>query len=159
MRKPGNNDTNKKKVVDKDKDEEQFPGYPKYPGREDITVQSSRLSMNDEGKADAPEKLERKGINVEGDDLIKPSTRKNESDVTKEDLEALGPKDLSMDMGEDEELLKHRTQPVDFSGDDLDIPGAELDDESESIGMEDEENNSYSLGSDKNRDLDEDHGS
>jgi hypothetical protein len=30
------------------------------------------------------------------------------------------------------------------TGDDLDIPGAELDDENEEIGEEDEENNSYS---------------
>lgn len=34
----------------------------------------------------------------------------------------------------------------DISGDDLDIPGAELDDAQESIGSEDEENNVYSLG-------------
>jgi hypothetical protein len=72
----------------------------------------------------------------------------NESDVTPEDLEALGPKDLSMDMGEDEELLKNRVWPVDMAGSDLDIPGTELDDDKESIGSEDEENNSYSLGGD-----------
>ena len=35
---------------------------------------------------------------------------------------------------------------VDYSGNDLDVPGAELDDEQEKIGSEDEENNSYSLG-------------
>jgi hypothetical protein len=73
----------------------------------------------------------------------------NESDVTPEDLEALGPKDLSMDMGEDEELLKNRVWPVDMAGKDLDVPGAELDDETEAIGSEDEENNSYSLGGDR----------
>jgi len=38
----------------------------------------------------------------------------------------------------------------DVSGDDLDIPGAELDDEMESVGSEDEENNYYSLGGDNN---------
>ncbi|RAW01906.1 hypothetical protein DQQ10_09090 [Pseudochryseolinea flava] len=86
-----------------------------------------------------------------------PSSRKRESDVTKEDLEALGPRDLSMDMGEDEALLKHRAHPVDFAGNDLDIPGAELDDDNEAIGKEDEENNPYSLGSDKHEDLDERH--
>lgn len=32
------------------------------------------------------------------------------------------------------------------TGDDLDVPGAELDDENEDIGSEDEENNYYSLG-------------
>lgn len=76
-------------------------------------------------------------------------TTGNESDVTPEDLEALGPKDLSMDMGEDEELLKNRVWPVDMAGKDLDIPGTELDDDGESIGSEDEENNPYSLGGDR----------
>ena len=72
----------------------------------------------------------------------------NESDVTEEDLQALGPKDLSMDMGEDEQLLKNRVWPVDMAGQDLDVPGSELDDENEAIGSEDEENNTYSLGGD-----------
>jgi len=45
-----------------------------------------------------------------------------------------------------------------FSGDDLDIPGAELDDDMETIGSEDEENNYYSLGDDENEDLDENQG-
>jgi hypothetical protein len=40
--------------------------------------------------------------------------------------------------------------------DDLDIPGSELDDSSEAIGNEDEENNYYSLGGDDHNDLDED---
>lgn len=38
---------------------------------------------------------------------------------------------------------------------DLDIPGAELDDEDEEIGEEDEENNYYSIGGDRHHDLDE----
>jgi len=41
---------------------------------------------------------------------------------------------------------------------DLDVPGAELDDEMEDIGSEDEENNYYSLGGDDHDDLDEDQG-
>ncbi|MEX2235183.1 MAG: hypothetical protein WD824_23675 [Cyclobacteriaceae bacterium] len=80
------------------------------------------------------------------------SQERNESDVTEEDLQALGPKDLSMDMGDDEQLLKNRVWPVDMAGKDLDIPGAELDDENEAIGSEDEENNSYSLGGDAHED-------
>jgi hypothetical protein len=43
-------------------------------------------------------------------------------------------------------------------GDDLDIPGAELDDADEAIGEEDEENNYYSLGGDDHDDLEEDKG-
>ena len=41
---------------------------------------------------------------------------------------------------------------------DLDVPGAELDDEEENIGSEDEENNYYSLGGDNHNDLEEDKG-
>ena len=43
----------------------------------------------------------------------------------------------------------------DVSGNDLDVPGSELDDELEIIGSEDEENNYYSLGGDDHSDLDE----
>ena len=45
---------------------------------------------------------------------------------------------------------------TDKSGDDLDVPGSELDDQQERIGSEDEENNYYSLGGDNHNDLDED---
>jgi len=43
-----------------------------------------------------------------------------------------------------------------ISSDDLDVPGAELDDEQEEIGSEDEENNYYSIGGDSHDDLEED---
>ncbi|MEO5602987.1 MAG: hypothetical protein ABIR06_18850 [Cyclobacteriaceae bacterium] len=88
---------------------------------------------------------------VKDPDAEEDAEEKNESDVTEEDLQALGPKDLSMDMGEDEQL-KNRVWPVDMTGKDLDIPGSELDDASEAVGSEDEENNSYSLGGDGHED-------
>lgn len=40
----------------------------------------------------------------------------------------------------------------------LDIPGAELDDNEEAAGNEDEENNYYSLGGDNHANLEEDRG-
>ena len=43
----------------------------------------------------------------------------------------------------------------DKSGEDLDIPGSELDDEQEKTGSEDEENNGYSIGGDNHNDLEE----
>jgi hypothetical protein len=46
----------------------------------------------------------------------------------------------------------------DFSGDDLDVPGSELDNQQENIGSEDEENNYYSLGGYDHNDLEEDRG-
>jgi len=45
----------------------------------------------------------------------------------------------------------------DLTGDDLDIPGSELDDDTELAGNEDEENNYYSLGGDDHHDLEEDY--
>ena len=79
---------------------------------------------------------------------------RNESDVTEEDLQALGPRDLSMDMGEDEEILKNRVWPVDMAGKDLDVPGSEGDGDvqDEATGSEDEENDFYSLGGDAHED-------
>jgi len=44
-----------------------------------------------------------------------------------------------------------------MTGDDLDIPGSELDDDVEKNGDEDEENNYYSLGGDDHNDLEEDY--
>ncbi len=145
-------------------EQKEFPGYPKYPANEDIMNQGKRLEGNLDDEVLTGQTVNMKLSKgaaetidnevVEGvEDELKPSA-KNESDVTAEDLEALGPEDLSMDMGDDEQL-KHRTRPVDFSGQDLDVPGSELDDEKEKIGSEDEENNSYSLGGDNHEDLEE----
>src|ERR1700755_1172769 len=102
-------------------EQKEFPGYPKYPASEDIMNQGKQV----EGNLD-DEVLTGKGVNmklaknnpetsdevVEGvEDELKP-TKKSPFDVTEEDLEALGPEDLSMDMGDDEQL-KHRDRPVD----------------------------------------------
>lgn len=46
----------------------------------------------------------------------------------------------------------------DQSGSELDVPGAELDDQQELIGSEDEENNYYSIGGDRHEDMDENTG-
>lgn len=51
------------------------------------------------------------------------------------------------------ELINQLDFNKEFSGQDLDVPGAELDDEQERIGSEDEENNYYSLGGDNHEDL------
>jgi|JI9StandDraft_2_1071091.scaffolds.fasta_scaffold22590_5 hypothetical protein len=144
--------------------QKELPGYPLYPANEDIMTQGKRLEGNLDDEVLTGQsvnmKLSKGGTGtidtevVEGlEDELTP-TAKNESDVTAEDLESIGPEDLSMDMGDDEQL-KHRILPVDFSAQDLDIPGAELDDENEEVGSEDEENNSYSLGGDNHEDLEE----
>ncbi|WP_194775979.1 hypothetical protein [Pararhodonellum marinum] len=95
---------------------------------------------------------EQKDAAKESIDRLQEKNPDKEFEITPEDERALGPIGLSMDGGEDEELLR-RKRKVDFAGKDLDIPGSELDDAQERRGSEDEENNHYSLGSDDNEDL------
>lgn len=52
-----------------------------------------------------------------------------------------------------EEISKFKD---DIQDDQLDVPGAELDDTQEEIGSEDEENNYYSIGGDNHDHLEED---
>jgi hypothetical protein len=71
--------------------------------------------------------------------------------------------DINLDLNAKERLEKpgksnEKDFEEDMTGNDLDVPGAELDDEQENIGSEDEENNYYSLGGDDHNDLDEDKG-
>lgn len=142
-----------------DKSGKEFPGYPRYGAGEDITTKSKKVDENLDDEVltqvkhkQAPKKSAKKSSDqITDDDEVKS---KNKFDVTDEDLEALGPKDLSMDMGDDEQL-KHRNRPVDFAGEDLDVPGTELDDDAEERGSEDEENNNYSLGGDDKNNLEE----
>lgn len=72
----------------------------------------------------------------------------------------LNPSDLSKKKvaNEEEGSSNEKDFKGDMSGDDLDVPGAELDDQQESVGSEDEENNYYSLGGDNHSDLDENKG-
>jgi hypothetical protein len=71
--------------------------------------------------------------------------------------------DINLDLNIKENLEKsgkmnEKDFEEDMTGNDLDVPGAELDDEQENIGSEDEENNYYSLGGDDHNDLDENKG-
>ncbi|MBT1703531.1 hypothetical protein [Chryseosolibacter indicus] len=118
-------------------------------------VDGPDLTSIDEAEQPPAREMERpvpKDIDLD-DDNIKFATG-NESDVTEEDLQALGPKDLSLDMGEDEQLLKNRVWPVDMAAEDLDVPGSEGAGrvEDQGIGPADEENDFYSLGGDRHED-------
>jgi hypothetical protein len=66
----------------------------------------------------------------------------------KEEVE-INPEDISK-MKENEVLAANNQKDFsdDSTGNDLDVPGSELDDSEEEIGSEDEENNLYSLGDD-----------
>jgi hypothetical protein len=77
-----------------------------------------------------------------------------EADITKQEMELL---DSAGDGNNQDDLNEQRAQldntdddgealneGTDLTGEELDIPGADLDDDDEMIGEEDEENNSYS---------------
>lgn len=140
------------KVSDSKRDhiEEQFPGYPLYPASEDIMNRGERIDVD---------------VNVVSENIqhnkngspqeSKLGTSEANSDLTRDDFQALPSEELHGNG--DDEILANRTWPVDFAGDDLDVPGSEADDEQEALGSEDEENNSYSLGGDRHEDLEEDH--
>lgn len=77
-------------------------------------------------------------------------------------VENMDPEDLSHDKRPTDALAAGKNNEKDFdediSGDDVDVPSSELDDDLERVGSEDEENNYYSLGGDDHDDLDEDQG-
>jgi hypothetical protein len=73
----------------------------------------------------------------------------NEDIYNQEDkLEDIDPEGISGERIINQDNNHEWKQNSDKLGNDLDIPGSELDDEQEEIGSEDEENNFYSRGND-----------
>ena len=126
-----------------------LPGYPSYPPGEDLMNGNGdeRLDVNVEDlSAKSPSGEFKK--NKPGKNKLNTSPEiisGTEADLTNEDRNALGSLDRSNDGGDDE-LLDTLELGPDFSGDDLDVPGSEIDDDMEDLGSEDEENNYYSRG-------------
>ncbi len=69
----------------------------------------------------------------------------------------IDPEDVSLlkTPNEEEGVWNEKNYDDEKTGDDLDVPGSELDDEQENNGSEDEENNYYSIGGDNHNDLEE----
>ena len=85
----------------------------------------------------------------EGEDIF--NKYHEEQDLNPEDISKI--KALNAETRSGSRTNLHENDGL--SGNDLDVPGSELDDEQEEIGNEDEENNYYSLGGDDHNDLDE----
>lgn len=140
-------------------------GYPLYPPSEDIYNKFKEVKdidpeeiANHNGSIIIPHieeidlnEVDKSGLNEidqdEMDEFDNVQPEEFEDDETQEfvdddtdELKEAGIKELGDDM----------------MGLDLDVPGADLDDGDEEIGSEDEENNYYSIGGDKHRDLEED---
>jgi len=136
-----------------------LPG--EYPPNEDIMNRKNteRVSVDTEQLSRTPgarppeeggrELNESPGVPAEGE-----ATPAAESDLTREDYESLGPRDLSLDGGDDEQL-KQRTWPVDFAARDLDVPSPD-EKRIDALDQGDEENDHYSLGGDEKDSLEDD---
>lgn len=72
---------------------------------------------------------------------------KEETEINPEDIRS------KKEINDIKGIYNEKDFAEDNSGNDLDIPGAELDDAMELVGSEDEENIYYSLGDDDNLDL------
>lgn len=74
------------------------------------------------------------------------------SDITKDDLQAIGKKDLRAD-SEADRLLLDRKEKVDFIGKDLDLPRKTNKDKNISKDIVDEENTLYGQGGESKENL------
>jgi hypothetical protein len=154
-----------------EKTDQDFPGYPHYPAKEDIMDQrtgSHRVDADIENMGTGPNAS---GVNqrfLDGQDRQKaeqamtpqPGSGRddmqdeldikmgNEADVNSDDLAALNSADA--EIGTPQNVSNEDINT------DLDIPGSELDDAAEERGEEDEENNYYSLGGDRHEAQEED---
>lgn len=119
-------------------------------------IEVDEIDEIDEDEIELDENDEEAGDD-ETDEYEEEDETDEDADVTAEEKELLQSSSESMGT-EDDKALKRSlpdntdddgellNEQNDESGDDLDIPGAELDDEDEATGNEDEENNAYSLG-------------
>ena len=78
------------------------------------------------------------------------------SEITKEDLEALGEKTQNIRNAQqgDDAQLSNRVKPVDFAGKDLDIPGS-VPQNKNTTRLDDEENKLHAQGSGHNDHLED----
>ncbi len=154
-----------------EKTDQDFPGYPHYPAKEDIMdkrtglhrvdaeIENMGTGPNASGVSqrfmDGKDTKRSEGTitaqtgnnrDEEQDDLaIKMGT---DADVNSDDLAALNSIDAEIGMPQNVSNEDINT--------DMDIPGSELDDDDEERGEEDEENNYYSLGGDRHEGQEED---
>jgi hypothetical protein len=148
--------------------DQDFPGYPHYPAKEDIMDQrtgahkvdmdveniasarnatgvSQRFARGQEGQRNTPGGEQASEADNSDDLNIKTGT---DADVDDDDLAILNSTN-------DEIGVPQNVSNEDLNTE-LDVPGSELDDADEAIGEEDEENNYYSLGGDRHESQEED---
>jgi hypothetical protein len=130
----------------------EMPEVKDIPGQEHVKpprmgemIDSTASSAGEEGEGIVDD------LNNEDDELITDDTSNvsrhekrmlNQTDRPLTD-ETLDLKKTALDQTDGEDPLNESGVAMDM-GEDLDVPGSELDDDNEELGEEDEENNSYS---------------
>jgi len=156
-KKPGVDNDNKPEKQNKDPQyiSMDMPEVKDIPGQEHVKVPAFR-EMQDTTISSADE--EGAGIVDDLNTDRESSTNDDASNVSRQEKKLLrksaGPQPtddtrdfnkMALDERDDDgELLNEKSIRRDRNGEDLDVPGAELDDNDENIGEEDEENNMYS---------------
>lgn len=142
-------DKSKSKTERRDK---KYPGYPRHGAKEDIYSNEKELENQDLDKPDTP----KKDAALNEDKDVKPADPVEFIDSGNTPGSQAAPHKSGTDSESEEQ--KNEIKPGDTemtysrgrrAGEDLDVPGAELDDAQEKRGAEDEENNYYSLGGDR----------
>jgi hypothetical protein len=143
-----------KKHLQPDEGTLNLPDVKDIPGQEHVRpklageIADAHIASKDEELSD---------LEIE-DRVVRPTD--TDSNVSAEEKELLKRSSESMATPDDEKLRQSAVDDIDedgerlnenigLSGKDLDVPGAEDDDADESIGEEDEENNTYSQESER----------
>jgi len=157
--------------MEKNNNNEKYPGYPHYPASEDIT--KSGNNNGEQPLAEEYTNTTHKTSQQNGRGAAAGSEGDADANVTKDDLRLLDAAEENMDstdnaniqnasldsVDEDGDPLNEESSlDEDMTGEDLDVPGSGADDADELIGEEDEENNYYSLGGDLHEDQEENKG-
>jgi hypothetical protein len=128
-----------------------MPEVKDIPGQEHVRPPRMR-EMEDTTPSSADEEGEGILDDLNNDDVDIDETRTNVTDLEKQLLkesdrpisaETKDVRNAVVDKTDGEEKLNEAGNAFDM-GEDLDVPGSELDDEEEDLGEEDEENNPYS---------------
>lgn len=166
---PMNNKRDVERSPDKKTDQD-FPGYPHYPAKEDIMNQRTGVHRVDADLENSGTGPNASGVNQRfvdesrknASDAMTPQPRNGRNDL-EDDLELstgndadVNSDDLAALNSTDAEIGRPQNVSNEDLNTDLDVPGSELDDEDEARGEEDEENNYYSLGGDRHEAQEED---
>ena len=143
------------------KTDQDFPGYPHYPAREDIMDKRNDFTKENIDVENLPNSRNLSGVNQRYSTGQK-NDKAEETMAADDDLRIeeggdgdVDDDDLAVLNSTDGEIGRPQNVSNEELGNDLDIPGSELDDDNEEIGEEDEENNYYSLGGDRHESQEE----